>query len=188
VALVALYDACVLYPASLRDLLVRLALLDLFQARWTDEIHDEWIRNILANRNDITPESLARCRRLMDLHVLDCLITGYEALIPTLTLPDPGDRHVLAAAIHGGASLIVTYNLSDFPSEILSQFKIEAIHPDGFVSRLFDEQPGSVIEAARLQRAGLRNPPKNVAEFLLSLEQCQLTETVNRLRPLAAEL
>jgi hypothetical protein len=88
----------VLYSASLRDLLVQLALTDLFQARWTDEIHDEWVRNVLANRPDISPESLARCR-LMDLHVTDCLVTGYESLIPTLTLPDANDRHVLAAAI-----------------------------------------------------------------------------------------
>ena len=117
-ALIALYDACVLYPAALRDLRVRLALTDLFQARWTDEIHNEWTRNILVNRPDISSASLARCRRLMDLHVPDCLITGYEFLIPTLTLPDADDRHVLAAAIHGGAGLIVTFNLNDFPRSI----------------------------------------------------------------------
>ena len=93
---IVLYDACVLYPAPLRDLLMRLALTDLFQARWTDQIHDEWTRNVLANRPELTAESLARCRRLMDEHVPDCLVTGYESLIPTLSLPDPDDRHVLA--------------------------------------------------------------------------------------------
>ncbi len=108
-ARIVLYDACVLYPAPLRDLLMRLALTDLFQARWTDQIHDEWTRNVLANRPDVTAESLARCRRLMDEHVPDCLVTGYESLIPTLSLPDPDDRHVLAAALHGGASSIITY-------------------------------------------------------------------------------
>lgn len=102
-ARIVLYDACVLYPAPLRDLLMRLALTDLFQARWTDRIHDEWTRNVLGNRPDITPESLARCRQLMDEHVPGCLVTGYEALISTLTLPDPDDRHVLAAAVHGRA-------------------------------------------------------------------------------------
>jgi hypothetical protein len=80
VAQVALYDACVLYPASLRDLLVRLALLDLFQARWTNEIHDEWIRSILADRSDITPESLARCRGLMDLLCVSKIIGVKSAL------------------------------------------------------------------------------------------------------------
>jgi len=111
VALIVVCDACVLYPAPLRDLFMQLALADLFQARWTDAIHDEWTRNVAANRPDSSPAGLARCRKLMDEHVPDCLVTGYEALIPTLTLPDVDDRHVLAAAIHGGAGLIVTFNL-----------------------------------------------------------------------------
>jgi hypothetical protein len=108
VAQIVLYDACVLYPAPLRDLLMQLALADQFQARWTDQIHGEWTRNVLADRPDITPASLARCRRLMD-----------EPLIPTLTLPDPDDRHILAAAIHGEAEQIVTFNLGDFPASAL---------------------------------------------------------------------
>jgi hypothetical protein len=68
---------------------MQLALTDIFQARWTDQIHDEWARSVLADRPGVTAESLARCRRLMDEHVPDCLISGYEAMIPTLTLPDP---------------------------------------------------------------------------------------------------
>src|SRR3954468_23279831 len=99
-ARIVVFDACVLYSAPLRDFLMRLALTDLFQARWTEEIHDEWIRNVLATRPDVTKESLVRCRELMDQHVPDSLVTGYELLIPTLALPDPDDRHVLAAAIH----------------------------------------------------------------------------------------
>ena len=186
-ASIVLYDACVLYPASLRDLLVRLALTDLFQARWTDAIHDEWTRNVLADRPDLSSASLARCRRLMDLHVPDCLITGYEPLIPTLSLPDADDRHVLAAAIHGGAGHIITFNLSDFPASILGQFHVEAIHPDEFVSRLWDEHPDSVLEAVRLQRAGLKNPPKTAADYLSTLEQCRLPEMAGRLRPFAAQ-
>ena len=140
-ARIVLYDACVLYPAPLRDLLMHLALADLFQARWTDAIHDEWTRNVLANRPDLTPESLGRCRELMDAHVPDCLVAGYEPLIPTLSLPDPDDRHVLAAAIHGGAGTIVTFNLGDFPASALGPFSIEAVHPDEFVVRLWDESP-----------------------------------------------
>jgi hypothetical protein len=188
VALTVLYDACVLYPAPLRDLLVRLALMDLFQARWTDQIHDEWIRNVLAKRPDIAPAKLARCRQLMDLHVPDCLVTGYESLIPTLLLPDAEDRHVLAAAIHSGASLIITFNLSDFPASVLEPFQIEAIHPDAFVVRLWDESPEAVLHAAKLQRAGLKNPSKTVAEFLAILAQCQLPETVLRLQSHADEI
>jgi hypothetical protein len=167
---------------------MRLALTDLFQARWTNQIHDEWTRNVLANRPDITPASLARCRQLMDEHVPDCLVTGYEAIIPALTLPDLDDRHVLAAAIQGGAGLIVTFNLSDFPASILEQFDTEAIHPDEFIVRLWNEHPTAVLEATRLQRAGLKKPPKTAAEYMVTLEQCQLPETVSRLRPYAAQI
>ena len=163
-ARIVLYDACVLYPAPLRDLLMQLALTDLFQARWTDAIHDEWTRSVLANRPDVTLESLARCRRLMDDHVPDCLVTGFEPLIPTLTLPDPDDRHVLAAAIHGEAEFIITFNLGDFAASALDPFHIEAVHPDEFIARLWDEQSATVLQAASLHRASLRRPPKSPAE------------------------
>ncbi len=132
-ARIVLFDACELYPAPLHDLLIRLALSDLFQARWTDRINDEWTRNVLADRPDITAESLARCRGLMDQHVPDCLVAGYEPLISTFTLPDPDDRHVLAAAVHGGATSIVTFSLRDFPASALNPYHVEAIHPDEFV-------------------------------------------------------
>ena len=181
-ARIVVYDACVLYPAPLRDLLMRLALADLFEARWTDQIHDEWTRNVLANRPDVTPESLIRCRELMDRHIPASLVTGYELLIPTVTLPDPDDRHVLAAAIHGGAGAIVTFNLSDFPQSVLGSFGIEAVHPDEFVVRLWDESPERVLEAVRRQRAGLKRPPKTVDEYLATLERCGLPETTVRLR------
>jgi len=167
---------------------MRLALTGLFQARWTDRIHDEWTRNVAAKRPDITPASLARCRQLMDKHVSDCLVTEYEALIPTLTLPDPDDCHVLAAAIHGGAGFIMTFNLTDFPASILERFDIEAIHPDKFIVRLWDDHREAVLEAMRLQRAGLKRPPKTATEYIANLEQCQLPETAARLRPFAAQL
>jgi len=188
VARIVLYDACVLYPAPLRDLLMHLALADLFQARWTDAIHDEWTRNVLANRPDLTPASLGRCRELMDAHVPDCLVAGYEPLIPTLSLPDPDDRHVLAAAIHGGAGTIVTFNLGDFPASALGPFSVEAVHPDEFVVRLWDESREAVLAIARRQREGLKRPPKSAAVFLATLERCHLVETAARFRPHADEI
>ena len=187
-AQIALLDACVLYPAPLRDFLMRLALTDLFQARWTEEIHDEWIRNVLATRPDVTKESLVRCRELMDQHVPDSLVAGYELLIPTLTLPDPDDRHVLAAAIHGGAGVIVTFNLKDFPASVLGGYHIEAMHPDEFIVRLWDESPESVLDAVRRHRGALKRPPKSAADYLATLEQCRLTETVARLLPHEGEI
>jgi hypothetical protein len=111
---VAFLDASVLYPALLRNLLMHLALRDLFQARWSDLVHEEWIAALLRNRPDLTFAQLTRTRRLMDENVDDALVGGYEHLMGEFTLPDPKDRHVLAAAIHGGASVIVTANLRDF--------------------------------------------------------------------------
>src|SRR3954447_321684 len=181
-ARIVVYDACVLYPAPLRDLLMQLAIADLFQARWTDEIHDEWTRNVLSNRPDVRPEGVARCRELMDRHVPDCLVVGYEALIPTLALPDPDDRHVLAAAIHAQADVIVTFNLGDFPASVLGGFGVEAIPPDEFITRHWDEHRVGVLAAAKLHRGSLKRPPKTVAEYLATLEQCRLTMTVARLR------
>lgn len=181
----ALYDACVLYPAPLRDLLMRLALTDLFRARWTDQIHDEWIRNVLQNRPDLKPEQLERTRMLMNAHVRDCLVTGYEPLIEGLTLPDPDDRHVLAAAIRTRASVIVTFNLDDFPRDAIEPFGIEAQHPDEFVTHLIDLNPGMVCAAVKRQRASLRNPPRTVEEFLETLAQQHLPETVAHLREFA---
>jgi predicted nucleic acid-binding protein len=162
----ALYDACVLYPAPLRDLLVQLALTDLFRARWTDQIHDEWIRSVLKQRPDLTLEQLTYTKELMNSHVRDCLVSGYEYLIPTLALPDPDDRHVLAAAVVGNADVIVTFNLKDFPESILAQYDIESQHPDDFVSDLLDLNPYSVRAAAEKYRQRLKNPPKSIDEYL----------------------
>lgn len=180
---VAIYDANILYPAPLRDLLIRLAQTGLVQARWTGTIHEEWIRNVLEDNPHLSADRLARTRALMDEAVRDCLVTGYEDLIASLSLPDPDDRHVLAAAIRAGAEIIVTYNLKDFPAEALSRFDIEAQHPDDFVGSLLDLAPGVVCGAVKRQRESLRNPPRTAQELLATLESQGLTQTVARLRP-----
>src|SRR5437764_484378 len=107
---------------------MRMAMEDIFLARWTDQIHDEWIRNLLANRADLTAEKLQRVRDLMNSNVRDCVVTGYEPLIDNLDLPEPGDRHVLAAAIKGRADAIVTKYLKHFPKDKLAQYGIEPLH------------------------------------------------------------
>ncbi len=177
----AIYDACVLYPAPLRDLLMNLAMTGLFRAQWTAEIHDEWIRNVLKNRPDLTEERLRRTQRLMDSHV-DALVTGYESLIPGLTLPDPDDRHVLAAAIRCNADVIVTFNLKDFPKSVLDEYDIEAQHPDDFIACQIDLDGDAVYQAIARQRANLKNPALSVDEFLATLEQQRLAKVVSLLR------
>jgi cytosine/adenosine deaminase-related metal-dependent hydrolase len=177
-----IYDACVLYPAPLRDLLMRLALTDLYRARWTDMIHDEWTRNVLKQRPDLTTEDLARTRCLMNMHVRDCLVTGFEHLIPSVELPDADDRHVLAAAIHAGANLIVTFNLKDFPQDQLKRYRLTAQHPDDFIFDLLDLHAARVCEAVASHRRSLKNPPKTADEYLDTLLKQGLTHTVGLLR------
>jgi hypothetical protein len=184
-ALTVIYDACVLYPAPLRDLLMHLALTDLVRARWTNAIHEEWIRNVLANRPDLTRQQLERTRDLMNAHVEHCLVEGYETLIPALTLPDPDDRHALAAAISARADVIVTFNLTDFPPAVLEPLDIEVQHPDEFICLLLDTAPAVVCSAAKRQRESLKNPPKTVAEYLATLERLSLPQTVTRLQTFA---
>lgn len=179
------YDACVLYPAPLRSLLMYLALTDLFRAKWTEAIHVEWMRNLRNDRPDVTQAQVERIRDLMNAHVRDCLVTDYEDLIEVLSLPDSDDRHVLAAAVRAGASVIVTFNLADFPKETLAQYGIEAQHPDEFIMHLLDLAPNLVCSAAKKQRESLKNPPLTVEQYLESLERQGLAQTVCALRQFA---
>ena len=160
------YDACVFYPAPLRDLLIRLAGTRRFRACWTAQIHEEWTRNVLARRADLTRQQLDRTVMLINNAVEDGLITGYEPLIAGLRLPDPNDRHVLAAAIRAGAAAIITMNLKDFPNEVLAEFGIFAQHPDDFILDLADLEPPILERVAKEQRASLRRPPLSAEEFV----------------------
>jgi predicted nucleic acid-binding protein len=173
--LTVVYDACVLYPAPLRDLLMQLAVADIFCARWTDRIHEEWIRSLLGNRPDLKPEQLERTRQMMNSNVRDCLVEGYERLIPSLSLPDEDDRHVLAAAIHCRADAIITFNTSDFPVSALTPHGIEAIHPDDFVANELDLYQPAVCSAVKIVRGRLKNPPMEVGQYLATLEHQGLT-------------
>ena len=77
------FDACVLYPAPLRDTLMRLALTDLFKAHWTEMIHAEWI-NALLRQDKHSKETLERTRDLMDKHVRDAKVFNFESLISSI--------------------------------------------------------------------------------------------------------
>lgn len=183
----AVLDACVLYPAALRDFFMRLAVR-LYQPLWTDQIHDEWMRNVLETRPDLSYAQLARTRELMDVHGGACLVTGYQALIPELTLPDAGDRHVLAAAISAQSPTIVTFNLRDFPSSVLAIHAIRAIHPDEFAQELYELDPDQFVSLAKRHRLALINLPKQFDEYLSTLAQCGLPQTALRLQSRRDEL
>jgi hypothetical protein len=188
VVFTAFYDASVLYPAPLRDVLLWLALTDLYRAKWSARVHEEWMETLLCDRPDLSRPQLERTRRLMDAHVRDCLVEDFESLIDTLTLPDPGDRHVLAAAIRGRANVIVTRNLRDFPADTLMPYGITAQHPDIFITHLIALNPAAVVRAAHEHRASLKHPPKDVEAYLRTLERQGLPQTVVALRRYASEL
>lgn len=177
----AVYDACVLYPAPLRDFLMWLGLSGRFRARWSAQIHEEWKRNLLINRPDLPRDQVDRTSALMDLAIPDGLVSDYEVLIAGLHLPDPDDRHVLAAAIRCEASVIVTYNGRDFPKAALAPFGMEAQHPDLFIDQLFDQDAAAVVSAARKQRAQLKSPPMEVDRYLDALLRQGLVQTVKAL-------
>lgn len=174
-------DACVLYPPSLRDLLMNLAVAGTYAPRWTEEIHAEWIRNVLADKPNVTPAQLQCTRRLMNQTIPESIVSGYEARIPALSLPDANDRHVLAAAIEAQAPIIVTFNLSDFPNAVLRTYGVQAVHPDDFLVGLFDEDPVLFLTAAQTHRASLRHPLKGAAGYVQTLKTNRLKELALRL-------
>jgi hypothetical protein len=187
-AFTAFYDASVFYPAPLRDFLMWLALTDLFRAKWSYKVHKEWMRAVLRNRPDLRPEQLERTRRLIDAHGRDCLVENCESLIDGLDLPDLNDRHVLAAAIRGQADVIVICNLKDCPVDKLELYGIEAQHPDTCIMHLVDLEPSAVVGDARQHRASLKQPPKEVEEYLRTLERQGLVQTVAKLRGYASSI
>lgn len=176
------FDACVLYPAPLRSFLMYLAVSGLFKARWSEQIHEEWMRNVVEDHPDITRSQVERVRDLMNAHVEDSIVTEFERLISRLVLPDPNDRHVLAAAIKCHADLILTYNLKDFPDQVLKPYGVRAIHPDEFLLSHLQDAPLVVCASANRQRSSLKNPPMSSLEFLDVLERHRLPKTVAALR------
>lgn len=181
---IIIFDACVLYPAPLRDLLMYLALTDLFQAKWTEDIHHEWIRNLLKNRPELTKSQLLRTKKLMNEHIRDCLVYDYEHITHKLTLPDPEDNHVLASAIKCSASIILTYNLKDFPKNHLKKYGIEAMHPDIFIANLLENNQALVCDAIKKLRHRLKNPTMSPSEYLTVLSKQSLIKTIARLEKL----
>lgn len=182
--LTVVYDANVLYPNTLRDLLIRIAQSGIIQARWTGQILDEMTAALLRSRPDILPDRLTRLRGLMNAAVRDCLVTGYEPLIEGLKLPDPGDRHVLAAAIKSGAMVIVTRNLKHFPAADLAPWDTEAKSPDAFVLDQIGIN-GRVVAGCIRQIADSRvRPPESIEDVLSQLERDGLVESVTALRTL----
>lgn len=181
-------DACVMYPAPLRSYFLYLAQTGLYRAKWTEQIHDEWIRNLLKDRPDLSAEKLQRTRKLMDNHAPDCLVENYEPLISGFNLPDQDDRHVVAAALKGQAEGVITFNLRDFPDDVLVPMGLTAIHPDIFLCDMLELDPARAVMAAQKHRRSLRNPALPVDDYLDALQRQRLPAFVSALRRFEAML
>jgi PIN domain len=168
---IALLDANVLYPATLRDLLLWLAVNETYRAHWTAQIHEEWMQNLLEHQPHLSRDQLQRTRSLMESALPNALVTGYESHMPRLVLPDVNDRHVLAAAIQAGADWVLTMNLRDFPASVLEPHEISAIHPDTFACLLSERNPVGVLRSVAAQRANFKNPPLTRDQYLERLHQ-----------------
>jgi predicted nucleic acid-binding protein len=161
-------DASVLYSSALRDLLLSLAANRLFDPVWSEQIHDEWMRNVVRayGGGSSIQQYVARSRQQMDAFFPNALVRGFEGLISKLVLPDPADRHVLAASIDAGAAVIVTYNLRHFAPSELMKFGIEAWHPDDFVEFLLYAEFDATLDAIRELRARLQRPAKSQEDYI----------------------
>ena len=184
----AFLDASVLYPAPLRDLLMELAVADLYRAKWSDAVHEEWMNAVLRTRRDLTRSRLERTRDLMNAHARDALVTDFENLIGLLDLPDPDDRHVLAGAIRGSADIIVTCNLKDFPPDRLGDWGIEAQHPDAFLTRRLRLSPLAFLQAVKTTRLRLKRPPMSAESYLDTLRAQGLATTADELTSFAQSI
>ncbi len=170
--LVAFLDACVLYPADYRDLLLHLAAAGAFRPLWSPDVQQEWAQNLLRKRPDLTHEQLEHTRNQMNRAFPSACVRGYDDLISEVSgLPDPDDRHVVAAAFVGGADLIVTENVKDFPETALKRFELEALELDAFLMHLVELDvrangvPKTIVVGLERLRRGLRNPGKSQGEL-----------------------
>jgi len=170
VAFSALLDTNVLWSAALRDTLLRAAIRALYRPLWSDEILSELHLSLTRERPDITPARLARTVQLMRDHFPDACVQDYQPLAAVMQ-NDPGDRHVLAAAVRGGAQVIVTSNVRDFPAAACDPYNIDVQTPDTFLCHLWDLDSETMTDVLREQVAPLRNPPQTVDDLLATLER-----------------
>lgn len=179
---VAVLDACVLYSAPVRDLLIRLAQAELFRARWSELILDECFAAIATTRPELSASALARTRRLVGEAVRGCLVADMVPLAAGVELPDPKDRHVVATALQCRVKLIVTFNERDFPVAALQPLGIKAMHPDAFALRLLAGNSVAFCATVNRQINDLRNPPVTLDELLETFAKCGLGQLAVELR------
>ena len=185
----AFHDSNVLYPFLMRDILLQTYEDELCTAKWSPDVRAELLRTYQRNHPDKPHDRFETYTlRKMDELLSHDIVTGYQALAANLMLPDPDDRHVLAAAIHGDCDMLVTQNLKDFPVELCARYGIDVLHPDQFLLQLLQREPIAFVASVRTCRAHLKRPPMSVSEYLESLTRAGLPSTVAALRFYARRL
>ncbi len=174
-------DANLLYPFHLRNLLVQLGVDSVIAPRWTARIHAEWIGNLVA-AGRAPKDRLLLTLDLMNSALPAAEVHGWEARMEGLTLPDPDDRHVLAAALAAGAGTILTMNLRDFPSSALAPHSVTAVHPDDFLCGLHSADPDLLRASTEAAQANLSRSTPSASVYLEVLARQGLPQFTRRLR------
>lgn len=164
----ALLDACVIIPAALRDTLLRAANAGMYTVHWSATILEEVSRNLL--EMGLSAEQTQSLIFRMNVAFPEAAVSNYEHLISSMK-NDTKDRHVLAAAVSSGSTVIVTSNLRHFPEDVLVLFGVQAISPDAFLTMLFTQDPGLVAHIVLQQANALKRPTMSVYEVLDILAQ-----------------
>jgi predicted nucleic acid-binding protein len=176
----AIIDACVLGGGLKRNIILSLAEVGLFRPYWSGRILDETEKAILAiSKGKADP---VRQRRAIEQAFPEAMVFPDHSAALAGLLPDPGDEHVLAAAIAARCDTLVTDNLKDFPQVILDRWGIEVMAPDDFISNAIDLDHAVAIGALRDMRARLKDPKYTVSAFVLKLEGQGLLQTADFLR------
>jgi predicted nucleic acid-binding protein len=176
----ALFDTNVLYGALLNDFILELADLGLYRPLWSADIPDELGRNLVEAGED--PRLIAKRISTMTSYFPDAMVNGYESLIPTMTC-DPKDRHVLAAAVRGGAEVLVTFNLKDFPDASTAPFDVEVVHPDDFLLDQLDLYHAPTLRALVELVEGYDSPAMRIDDYLLALTRAGVPRFADAARP-----
>lgn len=175
----AFFDTNVLYGALLNDLILELADRGLFRPLWSQDVLFELTKNLVKNGED--PKLVTKRVGAMERYFADAMVTGYDDLVPSMT-NDEKDRHVLAAAVRGGAEVLVTFNTRDFPAESVEPFDLEVVRPDDFLLDQLDLYPGPTIRALSELVEGYDSPEMDVSDFLMALTRAGVPRFVEATR------
>jgi len=181
-------DACVLVPPLVRNLLLSLAEAQLYRLRWSTRIMEEFergfARDVSRYGRDDAKTSARQAREAMMDAFPEAMVEGHEHLEASLqALPDPGDRHIVAAALHAGAAQIITNNLKDFPVEVMEQLQIDVRSADDFIADTLDlpMDSSTALWAVRRMRKRLRQPELTADKLLIRMERNGLGQTAAHL-------